>query len=57
VLFCLATLYAREGLFPQARQALDTVLTLEPGRAEARQLLAQVERASAPSCARSGAST
>jgi tetratricopeptide (TPR) repeat protein len=45
VLFCLATLYAREGELAKARQALLTVLALEPAKPEATQLLAQVQRA------------
>jgi tetratricopeptide (TPR) repeat protein len=45
VLFCLATLYAREGELAKARQALVTVLALEPDKSEASQLLAQVQRA------------
>ena len=45
VLFCLATLYAREGELAKARQALVTVLALEPDKPEASQLLAQVQRA------------
>jgi len=42
VLFCLATLYAREGRFVEAQDALLDVLTLEPDKAEAADLLAQV---------------
>lgn len=42
VLFCLATLYAREGRFVEAQNALLDVLTLEPDKAEAADLLAQV---------------
>jgi protein O-GlcNAc transferase len=43
VLFCLATLYAREGRFVEAQDALLDVLTLEPDKAEAANLLAQVQ--------------
>jgi len=43
VLFCLATLYAREGRLVQAQDALLDVLTLEPDKAEATNLLAQVQ--------------
>ena len=45
VLFCLATLYARDGRLVEARDALRNVLTLEPGKAEATDLLAQVDDA------------
>ena len=44
VLFCLATLYAREGHFAGARDCLLDVLALEPGKAEAEQLLDAVRR-------------
>jgi len=43
VLFCLASLYAREGDFPRARRALLDVLALEPHKKEAIELLGQVE--------------
>lgn len=43
VLFCLATLYAREGQLEQARACLMTVLALEPTKAEAVNLLADVQ--------------
>ena len=43
VLFCLATLYARDGRLGQARDALRTILTLEPGNAEAAALIKEVE--------------
>ncbi len=43
VLFCLATLYARDGRLDRARDALRNVLALEPDKAEARELLEQVE--------------
>lgn len=43
VLFCLATLYAREGRFVEAQDALLDVLTLEPDKAEAADLLAQIQ--------------
>ena len=42
VLFCLATLLAREGDFDQAGRCLRRVLELEPGKVEAARLLAQV---------------
>jgi len=44
VLFCLATLYAREGLLSKARQALLDVLALEPDKNEAAALLSAVEQ-------------
>lgn len=44
VLFCLATLYARDGKLEQARQMLLTVLTLEPDKPEALNLLNEVHR-------------
>ncbi len=43
VLFCLATLYARDGKLLEARAALQEVLRLEPRKAQAAQLLAAVE--------------
>lgn len=43
VLFCLASLYARDGQLIQAKQALLTVLAAEPGKPEARELLRTVE--------------
>ena len=43
VLFCLASLYAREGKLSQARQRLREVLAIEPEKAEAQKLLAEVE--------------
>lgn len=42
VQFCLASLYAREGRLQQAEDALLSVLTLEPDKAEAQQLLREV---------------
>jgi tetratricopeptide (TPR) repeat protein len=45
VLFCLATLYARDGELHKARGVLRTILGLEPAKAEALDLLAQVEAA------------
>lgn len=51
VLFCLATLYARDGRLADARESLMTILTLEPDNAEAATLLHEVEekrRAVAP---------
>lgn len=44
VLFCLAALYAKEGLFARARRALLAVLDLEPDKAEANQLLEEVQQ-------------
>jgi len=44
VLFCLATLYAREDRLEAARECLLSVLALEPAKAEAGQLLEQVEQ-------------
>jgi tetratricopeptide (TPR) repeat protein len=44
VLFCLASLHAREGRLVRARELLRDVLALEPGKAEAGELLAEVER-------------
>ncbi len=43
VLFCLATLYAREGQLPQARDGLIRVLVLEPDKVEASKLLTNVQ--------------
>ncbi|MFP4107174.1 MAG: tetratricopeptide repeat protein [Phycisphaerae bacterium] len=45
VLFCLATLQAREGQLEQAHSRLLDVLALEPDKAEAIELLQQVEDA------------
>ena len=42
VLFCLASLYAREGLLTQAQDALITVLALEPDKPDAQKLLDDV---------------
>ena len=53
VLFCLATLYAREGKLAQAHQSLMTVLALEPDKVEAQRLLDEVERKLGPRLARS----
>lgn len=44
VLFCLSTLYARDGRLNQARSAIRKVLEIEPGKSEAQQLLYQIER-------------
>lgn len=43
VLFCLASLYARDGRAIQARQTLLTVLAYDPNKREARDLLKNVE--------------
>jgi tetratricopeptide (TPR) repeat protein len=52
VLFCLATLYARDGSLEKARGILRGVLDLEPTNTEAERLLGQVEAAlsHAPAC-------
>jgi tetratricopeptide (TPR) repeat protein len=42
VLFCLATLYARDGKLLQAAEGLESVLALEPDKAEAAELLESV---------------
>lgn len=42
VLFCLATLYARDGRLTEARDSLIRVLVLDPGKKEAADLLAKV---------------
>ncbi|MFO8012985.1 MAG: tetratricopeptide repeat protein [Phycisphaerae bacterium] len=44
VLFCLATLQARDGRFDEATQALEMILTLEPENGEAAGLLDEVRR-------------
>lgn len=44
VLFCLATLYAREDRLEDAREALLSVTALDPANAEAAALLAEVRR-------------
>ena len=43
VLFCLATLYAREDRLAQAQDLLRAVITLDPDKTEAINLLAEVE--------------
>lgn len=43
VLFCLATLYAREGKLLCARQAVLRVLQIEPYKSEASELLEQIQ--------------
>jgi Flp pilus assembly protein TadD len=43
VLFCLATLYARDSRFDLARQAVLRVLSMEPEKPEAMTLLIQIE--------------
>ncbi len=45
VLFCLASLYAKEGRLSDARQAVMKVLTLEPNKPEAVELLTELEDA------------
>jgi tetratricopeptide (TPR) repeat protein len=44
VLFCLATLQARDGRFDDATRALEMILALEPENAEAAGLLEEVRR-------------
>lgn len=44
VLFCLASLYARDGQYRRAADALQQVLRAEPGKADARQLLDEVRK-------------
>ncbi len=44
VLYCLATLQARDGRLEKAADALQTILALDPDSAEAADLLAQVRR-------------
>ncbi len=44
VLFCLSTLYARDGHFAQAREAVLRVVAHEPENAEAMTLLKQIEQ-------------
>jgi len=44
VLFCLATLYARDGRYREATETLQTILALEPNNAEAAGLLDNVRR-------------
>lgn len=46
VMFCLATLYARDGRLVSARSMLTTILALEPANAEAAALLDDVTRRS-----------
>jgi tetratricopeptide (TPR) repeat protein len=43
VLFCLASLWAKEGRFSEARQAVLDVLTQEPDKPEAADLLAELD--------------
>jgi tetratricopeptide (TPR) repeat protein len=44
VLFCLGSLYARDGQFQDARRTLRRVLELEPGKPEAMEMLVEVEQ-------------
>ncbi len=44
VLYCLATLKARDGRYGEAAEALETVLALEPENSDAQALLADVRR-------------
>jgi tetratricopeptide (TPR) repeat protein len=50
VLFCLASLYARDGRAIQARQALLTVLACDPDKTEAADLLREVEKQLCTDC-------
>lgn len=50
VLFCLASLYARDGRAIQARQALLTVLACDPNKTEAVELLRKVEEQMQTNC-------
>lgn len=43
VLFCLASLYVKEGRLPEARNKLISVLAIEPQKSEAAALLEEVE--------------
>lgn len=43
VLFCLASLYVKEGQLERARETLNAVVALDPGKAEAVNLLAEVQ--------------
>ncbi|MGC9453814.1 MAG: tetratricopeptide repeat protein [Phycisphaerae bacterium] len=43
VLFCLATLYARDGQHDKARDAVLRVLALEPGKSEAADMLRELD--------------
>jgi tetratricopeptide (TPR) repeat protein len=43
VIFCLATLYAKEGRLEDARDQLMTLLTIEPGKEEAIRMLEKVQ--------------
>lgn len=43
VLFCLATLYARDGQHDKAREALLRVLALEPSKSEAAEMLHELD--------------
>lgn len=45
VLFCLATLYARQGQLDQAKDLLLNVLALEPDKIEAAEMLANIQGA------------
>jgi tetratricopeptide (TPR) repeat protein len=47
VLFCLASLYAKEGRFADATEAVAKVLVLEPNKPEAAELLAELKDAEA----------
>lgn len=45
VLFCLASLYAKENRLPDARRTVLKVLTLEPDKTEAAELLSELDEA------------
>jgi cytochrome c-type biogenesis protein CcmH/NrfG len=44
VMFCLATLYARDARYTDARRCAESILALDPGKVEAAELLQQVLR-------------
>lgn len=48
VLFCLATLYARDGRLDDAARMLERILALQPENAEAEKLLRDVHRKQSP---------
>ncbi len=57
VLFCLASLYAKEGRLSDARQATMKVLAMEPHKPEAVKLLAELKDGQTETGHRSGAGT
>ena len=52
VLFCLASLYARDGQAIQAKQTLLTVLACDPNKTEAVDLLREVEQQIQANCSK-----